>query len=103
VESVANETKRDVERVLLEITMRSSLHNRPDRVTGNGIIRVSSALSEGRGVMKSETLRLLPEFIRHQVEAPTLSTRDHKESSGPMTNPKLRKLIRIVKDSRDEI
>jgi len=100
---VSTETRTAQERVLLEITMRSSIHNRPDRVTGNGIIRVSAAISKARGAKQLETLRLLPEFIRHQVEAPTLSPRTHNADSGPTTDPNLRKLFRIVKDSREEI
>jgi hypothetical protein len=103
IQAAANETRQTTERVLLEVTMRSSLYNRPDRITGNGIIRVSSALSKNRGSRKHETLRLIPEFIRHQVQAPSISHRDRKESNGPFTDPKLLRLIRIIKDSREEI
>lgn len=102
IDSAAQGMKCSKERALLEVTMRSSHHNRADRVTGNAIIRVASALSETK-YSKSNTLQILPEFIKYQVEAPTLSPKSHKELSGPMVDARLRKLVLIVKESREEI
>jgi hypothetical protein len=92
--------RRSFHRILLEITMRSSLINRHDRITGNGIIRVADHLVKKKIANRgSELLSLLPEFIRYQVQGLEISPRNH----GTSTAPVLRRLIQIVQDSREEI
>ncbi|MEO5668594.1 MAG: hypothetical protein ABIR96_11085, partial [Bdellovibrionota bacterium] len=98
--SVADSERRSFHRMLLEITMRSSLINRHDRITGNGIIRVADHLVKKKvAIRSSELLSLLPEFIRYQVQGLEVSPRNHSTNSEPV----LRRLIQIVQDSREEI
>jgi hypothetical protein len=92
--------RRSFHRTLLEITMRSSLINRHDRITGNGIIRVADHLVKKKIARRgSELLSLLPEFIRYQVQGLEISPSHHGSSTAPV----LRRLIQIVQDSREEI
>ena len=96
----ADGESRSFHRTLLEITMRSSLINRHDRITGNGIIRVAEHLVKKKIASRgSELLSLLPEFIRYQVQGLEISASSHDSSSGSV----LRRLIQIVQDSREEI
>jgi hypothetical protein len=92
--------KLSEQRTLLEVTMRSSLINRHDRITGNGIIRVAEHLVKKKIAMRApEIIDLVPEFIRYQVQGLEVSPRDHANHSAPV----MRRLIQIVQDSREEI
>jgi len=96
----ADSDNRSFSRTLLEITMRSSLINRHDRITGNGIIRVADHLVKKKIAKRgTELLSLLPEFIRYQVQGLEISESRHSTNSAPV----LRRLIQIVQDSREEI
>ena len=98
IEELAKNQGKDTHRVLLEITMRSSLINRPDFLTGNGVIRVTNFLSQGkRGTKLKQLTQLLPEFIKHQV------TGNSSRNQPAKTRDEMRKMIALVHESREDI
>jgi len=66
VETVAKKTNIKPERSLLEITMRSSVVNRPNRVTGDGIIEVTEKMLKMRKNWSQAELQI---FVQQLISA----------------------------------
>jgi hypothetical protein len=98
IERLAVRRKQTVNRTLLEITMRSSLINRFDQITGNGILRATDLILKVKTDVQT-TQSLIDEFVRFQSEPKTVlgSARD------PQQRRNLLRLVTIIKDSREEI
>ncbi|NCN42476.1 hypothetical protein GW916_14665 [bacterium] len=98
IEALSKIQKLPEDRTLLEITMRSSIINRPDFLTGNGVIHVAQFLTKDKkGARVKELMKLLPEFIQHQVTGSLPSHQSFEQ------NQHMRKLIQLVHEFREDI
>jgi hypothetical protein len=88
--------RKTFKRLLLEVTMRSSVINRYDQVTGNGVLRVTEELLKERSKPK-RLGSLMRDFIKRQSSAP------HPAPSEAPADRKLLKLVAIVEDAREEV
>ncbi len=101
ISQLAKEQGQNIDRSLLKITMRSSLINRPDFLTGNGVIRVAHFLvKDKKGPRIKELMNLLPKFIQHQVEG-TTAVKQSEQSE--QSQKDMRAIIRIVHEHREDI
>lgn len=98
IERLASRRKQTINRALLEITMRSSLINRYDQITGNGIIRATESILKIKSTIQS-TQSLIDEFIRFQSEPKSVLVGKRT----PKQKRNLLKLVSIIKESREEI
>jgi len=102
VESVCCHTKKDLNKVLLEISMRSSVINKYDRVTGDSITTIVDQVLNARPKPKPEEIyRLMQEFVRYQNLDP-----DVRPEKGPIVikqkNKKLfQGFLKIVREYRE--
>ena len=94
-------------KILLEVLMRSSVQNRYERITGDGILCVTQAVLRTRKKMPLDRLmRNLQLFFRHQ--SPLEFKKDHANRDDVLndsmeTQVLSQKLIRIVRENRDGI
>jgi hypothetical protein len=95
------------DKILLEVLMRSSVQNRYERITGDGILCVTQAVLRTRKKMPLDRLmRNLQLFFRHQ--SPLEFKKDHANRDDVLndsmeTQVLSQKLIRIVRENRDGI
>ena len=67
VKQVAEHTKRDIKKTLLEVTMRSSVINKYDRVTGDSITLVTDKIINHRPKLNpDEIYSVVSHFLRYQ-------------------------------------
>lgn len=61
----------NIKKTLLQITMRSSVINRVDRITGDGVLNVTDQLLKDQKKLPSESFHhILEDLVRHQVLVP---------------------------------
>src|SRR3989339_131291 len=73
IEAIADYRKAPIDKILLEVTMRSSLINKYDRVTGDAITIIANKIIKSRPKMTPEKLfEVLSEFVEDQNLNPDL-------------------------------
>lgn len=94
-------------KLILEVTMRSSLINRSDFLTGNGVISVAHFLSKKHknakaGTSAFEIMRFLPGFIQYQSDG--TMPESFKDSAPANENSRsMKKVLEIVQDYNEDI
>lgn len=98
---LAQAMNQTVERVLLEICMRSSLINQSERVTGDSAVFISQKLlKENKHLTYKEFYRIFKDIVFHQILLPEFKGPHNPKN--PLHNHKLIKdLIKIIKDNRE--
>lgn len=99
IKIVSNYKKVSVEKLLLETTMRSSIINKYDRVTGDSITNIVSKVMAQRPKLSSEKIfQLVEELVNYQTfnpEAIDYNKRNHKHSK------LMGHIFKIVRDYRE--
>lgn len=99
VETMTKIKDQEVSKVLLEMTMRSSLINKYDRITGDSITKIVQVVMEKRPRVKVEELH---QFVSELVEYQTLDPSKRSQKELPKNPSKLLKgALQIVQDFRE--
>lgn len=105
VDLLARSQKKERHQVLLDITMRSSVINKYDRVTGDSITYVVQKVSKARPRLKSEELfQLVAEFSHYQTLNPDQVAKvidEPGEGAAPRSRNMLRGIAGIVRECRE--
>jgi hypothetical protein len=106
IDLAAHQQKRDRQQVLLDVTMRSSIINKYDRVTGDSISHVVTKVSRCRPRLQYDELyKLLREFAHYQTFDPeAVQKLKNPEASEEITSRQrnlLRGITDIVRDCRE--
>lgn len=102
IEAVCCHRKKDLNKVLLDVSMRSSVINKYDRVTGDSITTIVDQVLKARPRPDPEEIyRLMKEFVRYQNLDP-----DVKPEKGPYVKKQKNKklfqgFLKIVRDYRE--
>ena len=100
VEKAASLKKCSISNILLEITMRSSVINKYDRITGDAITTIAAKLVSSRPKLTSaEVYHILERFISYQDLNPNKKKLTRKLS--PREEKIMQALFLIVKDYRE--
>lgn len=109
---IASAAKSDAQipQVLLEVMMRSSLINKPDRVTGDSIIHVANQILKKKNIMTYKEMNdVINGFIQHQILSPDyhdgndLFESDEAKKRSKTSEELLRNLFHIVDECREGI
>lgn len=99
VETMSKIKDQETSKVLLEMTMRSSLINKYDRITGDSITKIVQVVMEKRPRVKVEELH---QFVSELVEYQTLDPSKRSQKELPKNPSKLLKgALQIVQDFRE--
>ncbi len=99
VKRMAELTHTPVEKVLLKLTMRSSVINKYDRVTGDSITNVVDLLMNSKRRSNPEELfRILQDFVNFQITNPDVK---EQVNTLQLKDPLIRDLLQIVRDCRE--
>jgi hypothetical protein len=99
VESIAAVNGLKREKLLLEMVMRSSVINRYDQITGNGVLEVTGYLCNKFPFSKSSEVQAMADaFITQQSKNGALNPEDSVVKSKVM-----RRMIRLVEINREEV
>lgn len=107
IQRAAGVSGKSVNKILKEVTARSALINRYDRVTGDSIIHVARQIMNSQKYMKYEELhQILDKFIEQQILWPEYFQHSIVTRS-KLRNKKAKKtfesMLKIVKDCREGI
>ncbi len=103
VEAVAKEQHVSKEKILLSITMRSSLINKYERVTGDAITVIAHKIIKSRPKLTPEKLyEILTEFVDDQNLNPDIKFNSVPHSANEKSCNKLTKrMLKIVRELRE--
>ncbi len=92
-----------IEEVLLEITMRSSVINKYDRVTGDSITKIIDKILAQKPKLNSDQLySILKEFTEYQNLRPDSKRKKNNDRFESSKDKRLyKKMLKIVKDCRE--
>ncbi|MEI8346222.1 MAG: hypothetical protein WCG27_02060 [Pseudomonadota bacterium] len=98
---ISEQQKKTWPKILLEITMRSSVINKYDRVTGNSILLIVDKVMKARPSLDSDTIfKILQQFANFQTFDPKIHPK--KDAGADHRSKKyLQGLLRIVRDNRE--
>lgn len=100
IEKVAKYQERSVEQVMLEISMRSSVINKFDRVTGDSITNiVHEVLAQKPRLSADNAYELLEEFMDYQNLDP--QTKRDAPPKRNVKNPLMKGVLKIVREFRE--
>lgn len=100
VEAVGKKMRRSLRETLLGITIRSSVINKYDRVTGDSITTIVDKMISYRPRLKPEQIhQMAQEFSEYQLLDPDKIS--ERRNSGITKNKLMRSLLRIVRDYRE--
>lgn len=96
---VAQKNRMNLSALLLEVIMRSSVLNRFDRLTGNGILEVTEYLEKQYSFTNTSKVQgIADSFIRHQgLKEPS------KKFTPVLKTKEMKKLIHLVEINREEV
>jgi len=103
VQTVAHDLDKKIQHLWLEICMRSSVINKYDRVTGNGVTTMVNKLMGHRPKLEHQDYSaIIKNLSDHQLLDPDKKLRALKKNVGQKNNL-LNRLIQIVRDLRESI
>ena len=86
--------------VVLELTMRASIINKFDRVTGDSITLITDRiLRDFKKLDNDEIYRILMDFVEYQNHNP--DTKIHMDELHVKKSPIIRSMISIVRENRE--
>lgn len=102
IEAICCHRKKDLNKVLLDISMRSSVINKYDRVTGDSITTIVEEVLKARPRPKSEEIyRLMREFVRYQNLDPDVESKSKPILKRPKNKKLFQGFLKIVRDYRE--
>ncbi len=93
-----------LKKTLLQLTMRSSVINRPDRITGDGVIYVTDRLlKDKKRISSDEFHKILEDIVHYQVLVPEHSRNKPAISLDKKTTiaRKIKSHLRIIQNNRE--
>lgn len=100
IDTVSKHFHTSKHKVLLEVTMRSSVINRYDRVTGDSITVIIEQVMSKRPKCRGDDLyKVLNEFTRYQNLNP--DAKAHKSNTPSQDDKLIRKMMKTVMDYRE--
>jgi hypothetical protein len=101
---VSKKVKESPEKVLLDISMRSSVINKYDRVTGDSISTIVEKMMTKKPKLSAENISLiLKEFTEYQNLNPDKERRPSNFESEKEQSPIVKGILQIVREYRDGI
>ena len=106
VDLCAKDQKKERHQLLLDITMRSSVINKYDRVTGDSITYVVEKVSKCRPRLKAEEVfQIMSEFAHYQTLDPDLRAKTSEVDPGDNSPSRQKNILRdmagIVRECRE--
>jgi hypothetical protein len=106
VDLSAKDQKKERHQLLLDITMRSSVINKYDRVTGDSITYVVQKVSKCRPRLKAEEVfQIMSEFAHYQTLDPDLRMKTAELDPGDNSPSRQKNILRdmagIVRECRE--
>lgn len=100
IQAVARKKKKPKFEIVLELTMRSSIINKFDRVTGDSITLITDRiLRDFKKLDNDEIYRILMDFVEYQNHNP--DTKIHMDEHHVKKSPLIRSMISIVRENRE--
>lgn len=100
VQAIARKTKKPKFEIVLDMTMRSSVINKYDRVTGDSITLITDRIMKDiKKLDHDEIYRILMDFIEYQNHNP--DTKVHMDEYHVKKSPIIRSMISIVRENRE--
>lgn len=102
IEAICCHRKKDLNKVLLDIAMRSSVINKYDRVTGDSIATIVAQILKTRPKPNGEELyRLMKEFVRYQNLDPDIVTGKGAFVKKQKNKKLFKNFLKIVREYRE--
>lgn len=100
VQAIARKSKKPKFEIVLALTMRASIINKFDRVTGDSITLITDRIMKDiKKLDCDEIYRLLSDFIEYQNHNP--ETKIHMDTQHVKKSPIIRSMISIVRENRE--